>query len=157
MNRQIDFDIKHQHKVAADQELAGEIERDLCLDLLMSHVVQPKLGSNGFEFLFDYPASQAALAKIKEDQTGHPVARRAELFFQGIELANAYDELCDPEEFMRRFERDCRVKEALGQPRPGLDELLADAMRAGIPSCAGVALGLDRLIAIAGRWPNPAN
>ena len=73
-------------------------DRDYWLDLLMGHVVQPNLGKDQFEFVCDYPASQAALAEVEANDNGKSVARRFELFYRGVELANAYQELCCPEE-----------------------------------------------------------
>lgn len=126
---------------------AGSTEvmaRDFYLDLLMSAQVGPSLGRQGSEFLFDFPASQAALARVRPDTP--PVAERFELFWNGIELANGFHELSDPDEQRRRFKADWQRRRAAGRPAPAIDEHLLDALRSGLPNCAGVAVGLDRLL-----------
>lgn len=121
----------------------GAESRDTWLDLLMSHVIQPSL--SGLVFVFDYPASQAALARLRREGEVQ-VAERFELFIDGVELANGYRELADAAEQRRRFEADNAMLAARGEtPRP-LDEQLLAALHAGLPDCAGVALGLDRLL-----------
>lgn len=117
--------------------------RDAWLDLLLSHCIQPQLGKNGLTFIYDYPASQAALARIRRD--GPPVAERFELFIDGIELANGYHELQDAQEQRSRFEADLLRRQAVNLEPVVLDERLLSALEAGLPACAGVALGLDRL------------
>ena len=117
---------------------------DDCLDLLMSTVVGPRLGSGRLTFIHEYPVSQAALARIKiSDPT---VAERFELYLDGIELANGFHELCDAGEQRSRFERDLAQRRARGQSEPVLDERLLAALEAGLPDCSGVALGFDRLV-----------
>jgi lysyl-tRNA synthetase class 2 len=101
------------------------------------------------EILYHYPASQSALAKTATDAAGHQVAERFELYYHGIELANGYHELADANELRRRFEdvNAARVRENRQQlPMP--DEWLA-VMERGMPACAGVALGFDRLVMLA--------
>ncbi len=127
---------------------ALEGDRDLWLDVLLSHVVEPWLGSRGLCFVYDYPASQAALARTAL-RDGIEVAERFELYVDGVELANGYHELTDPAEQRRRFERDNRQRQQRGAvPRP-VDERLLAALAAGLPDCAGVALGVDRLLMLA--------
>ena len=123
--------------------LDGEA-RDGWLDLLMSHLVQPHLGQGGPCFVFDYPASQAALARLRPGQP--PVAERFELFLHGVELANGFHELINGPEQRRRFEADLLRRAAAGQPLLPLDENLLAALSHGLPQCSGVALGLDRLL-----------
>jgi lysyl-tRNA synthetase class 2 len=119
-------------------------ERDDCLDLLMSAVVGPRLGAGRLTFIHDYPASQAALARVKRaDPT---VAERFELYLDGIELANGFHELCDATEQRARFERDLAVRRARRQHEPPLDECLLAALAAGLPDCSGVAVGFDRVL-----------
>ena len=126
---------------------AGELDRDARLDLLMGLVVGPRLGREGPCFICDYPASQAALARLKP---GHPhVAARFELYLDGLELANGFHELVQPLEQRVRFIKDLALRAARGQVQPPLDENLLAALENGIPDCAGVALGFDRLVAIA--------
>ena len=126
---------------AADESAA----RDFLLDLLMSHVVGPQLGQDRPEFLIDFPASQAALAKVRRD-VEPPVAERFELFWQGIELANGFHELTDAAEQQRRFEADQARRTLRGQTAPPYDRHLIAALAHGLPPCAGVAVGLDRLL-----------
>jgi lysyl-tRNA synthetase class 2 len=122
--------------------LADE-DRDGWLDLLMSHSIQPQLGRGHPCFVYDYPASQAALARVRP---GDPaVAERFELFIDGIELANGFHELQDADEQRARFEADLAQRRAEGLETVTIDERLLAALEAGLPACAGVALGLDRL------------
>jgi lysyl-tRNA synthetase class 2 len=98
----------------------------------------------------DYPASQCALARIRADDP--PVAERFELYLGPLDLANGYHELLDANEQRARFERDVAVRAARGEPAPPVDEALLSALAHGLPPCAGVALGVDRLLmAMAGR------
>lgn len=130
------------HGVVLAPSLANA-SRDVLLDLLMSHVVGPQLGIAGPQALKDYPASQAAYAKIK---LGTPaVAARFEVFGGGIELANGYYELTDPAEQRRRFEQQNGARRGAGQPEMALDYRLLAALDSGVPECAGVAFGVDRL------------
>lgn len=123
--------------------------RDLWLDLLLSHCIEPALAAEGgLVFVYDYPASQAALAQLA-DSDGVSVARRFELYVDGVELANGYQELTDAVEQRRRFEADNRRRRELGQQELPLDERLLAAMAAGLPPCSGVALGFDRLLMLA--------
>ncbi|WP_152207716.1 EF-P lysine aminoacylase EpmA [Marinobacter changyiensis] len=126
-------------------ELAARLSRDECLDLLLSHEIEPALRQLPPTFLCHYPASQAALAKtsVSEDVT---VAHRFELYVEGLELCNGYWELTDATEQRRRFELDNQSRQAAGKPDMGIDERLLAAMESGLPACAGVALGLDRLL-----------
>lgn len=121
--------------------------RDDYLDLLMCEVVGPRLGENNtLVFLYDFPASQAALAQIT---VGEPaLAERFEVFVEGIELANGYHELCDPVEQRQRAKEDNNKRTARGLTQIVVDEPLLSAMSYGLPACAGVALGLERLLMI---------
>jgi lysyl-tRNA synthetase class 2 len=143
---------------AGDDELAaavrrhgivcpGDLDRDATLDLLMGLVVGPRLGLDGPCFICDYPASQAALARLKPGS----VAARFELYLDGIELANGFHELANADEQRARFQQDLEVRRTRGQPLPPPDEHLLDALASGMPDCAGVALGFDRLLAVALR------
>ena len=125
----------------------AELDRDAKLDLLMGLVVGPRLGVERPCFICDYPASQAALARLKP---GLPsVAARFELYLDGVELANGFHELANAGEQRARFTLDLNLRRARGQIQPPLDEHLLAALAAGLPECAGVALGFDRLVAIA--------
>lgn len=132
------------HRLHIDIDDTG-LSADDWLDLLVTHVLEPKLGA-GLTLIYDYPVSQAALARVLPDASGQPVARRFEAFLGGMELANGYWELTDAEEQRRRFERDLERRRQCGLPLWPLDEKLLAALAAGLPDCAGVALGVDRLL-----------
>lgn len=124
-----------------------EAHRDDWLNLLMALSVEKNLGCRRPAFLLDYPPSQAALARVR---LGDPsVAERFELYIQGIELANGYHELLDPREQEARFLEANRRREATGRPPLPVDRSFLDALEAGVPPCAGVAVGLDRAIMMA--------
>ncbi len=125
----------------------GGLSRDDRLQLVMSAAVEPSLGRARPTLVYDYPASQAALARIRPDDP--PVAERFEAYVDGVELANGYHELVDAEEQRRRFETDLAARRARGLPEVPLDEHLLAALEHGLPACAGVALGLDRLVMVA--------
>lgn len=120
-------------------------DRDLWLDLLVSHVLEPKL-SPGLTLIYDYPASQAALARLATDDQGQKVARRFEAFLNGMELANGYWELTDAQEQRLRFDADLDKRRHENLPCYPSDEKLIAALDAGLPNSAGVALGVDRLL-----------
>ncbi len=119
--------------------------RDDWLDLLMTHRIQPLLSPDVILVVHDYPASQCALARVRMDDP--PVAERFELYFGPLELANGYHELVDAGEQRARFENDLAVRASRGQSIPPIDEHLLAALAYGLPRCAGVALGVDRLLA----------
>ncbi|GGC08298.1 elongation factor P--(R)-beta-lysine ligase [Marinobacterium zhoushanense] len=121
--------------------------RDTWLNLLMSHVIEPRLLEP--VFVYGFPASQAALAQVVKDEAGTPVATRFELFVRGIELANGYLELTDAQEQRRRLQQDQQQRAELVLPQRPLDMRLVAALEAGLPVCAGVALGFDRLVMLA--------
>ena len=130
------------------QALAEE-GRDTCLDLLMGMVIEPTLGQQELSVVVDYPASQAALARRHQDADGEWVASRFELYLNGIELANGYDELTDAEEQRQRFDADNAERRRLGLPEVDVYAHLLAALEQGLPASSGVALGLDRLIQLA--------
>lgn len=123
------------------------LSRDDSLNLLMSIVIEPQLRQP--LFVVEFPASQAALAQITHDHDGAAIARRFELFAQGMELANGYLELTDSAEQARRFDADNRQRISAGLPARGVDARLLAALDHGLPDCAGVALGFDRLVMLA--------
>lgn len=125
----------------------ADLDRDGALDLLMGLVVGPRLGRERPSFVCDYPASQASLARLKAGEP--PVAARFEFYLDGIELANGFHELCAAQEQRARFEEDLRRRRNLGRPGPAADEHFLAALDYGLPDCAGVALGFDRLVALA--------
>lgn len=120
-------------------------DRDLWLDLLVSHLLQPRLAELGMCFVYDYPESQAALSRV-DRVDGVVVGRRFELYVNGLELANGYHELTDATEQRRRFELDNLRRREYGLSERPLDEHLLAAMSHGLPDCSGVALGVDRLL-----------
>ncbi|MDT8372064.1 MAG: EF-P lysine aminoacylase EpmA [Gammaproteobacteria bacterium] len=127
-----------------------DLDRDGWLALLMSHVIEPKLADLNMPlFIYDFPASQAQLAKVIQDNAGNDVAARFELYIDGIELANGYDELLDANELHHRFESDNQQRKTLGLDQMPMDGHLLGAMSSGLPSCTGVALGIDRLMMLA--------
>ncbi len=119
--------------------------RSTCLDLIFSLSVEPQL-PDGLVFVHNYPVCQSALAKIGKDQAGNTVARRFEVFLNGVELANGYCELVDPVEQKSRFDADAVLRQAMKKTTMPVDTKLLAAMESGLPDCAGVALGVDRLL-----------
>ena len=116
-----------------------------CLDLLFSELIEPNL-PNGLVTIYDYPACQAALAQTCKDKHGTLVSRRFEVFLDCIELANGYFELTDAQQQKQRFSADIDYREQTNKPHIAIDAKLDQAMQAGLPSCSGVALGIDRLL-----------
>ena len=121
------------------------LDRPGWLDLLMSQVIEPRLPV-GLQMVVGFPAEQAALARRVRDADGFEVCERFELYVNGMELANGYGELTDADEQRLRFEADNRVRAASGLPVLPVPEPLLQALESGLPDCAGVALGLDRLL-----------
>lgn len=118
------------------------------IDLLFSHFVEPSLGFDTPVFLVDFPAEMASLAKLRQDEDGEWVAARFELYIEGLELANAYDELIDAEVLRSRFEADNLARQTLGLTVMPIDEYLLAALP-HMSECSGIALGLDRLLMVA--------
>lgn len=116
-----------------------------CLDLLFSHLVEPKLKDYEFVFVYDYPKAQAALARLMMDVEGELVAKRFELFYQGVELANGYYELRSSAEQEKRFKHDMNIRQEIEKSSVAIDQALLSCLD-NMPDCSGVALGLDRLI-----------
>ncbi len=135
---------------AAEQNILFEGELndvDDWLQLLLSHCIEPKLGLQRPVFIYDFPASQAALSRIQN--TIPPVASRFEVYWRGIELANGFHELQSATEQRTRFEKNNAQRKQLNFPTVPLDEHLLAALESGLPDCAGVALGIDRLVLLA--------
>jgi lysyl-tRNA synthetase class 2 len=137
-------------RLALDRGISGAEsldlpDRDGWLDLLMSHCMEPDLGREAPCFVYDYPASQASLARIRPGSP--PVAERFELYIGGMELANGFHELCDGDEQRRRFRQDLEKRAATGQGEQlPMDDNLLQALDWGLPDSSGVALGIDRLL-----------
>jgi lysyl-tRNA synthetase class 2 len=132
-------------QVPAGMEHAG---LDTWLDLLVSHWLQPRLPP-GAVIVYDYPPTQAALACLRESG-GIQVAERFELYIDGMELANGFHELTDAREQLERLRQENRIRSAEGRDSMPIDRFFIDALDAGMPESAGVALGLDRLVMYAG-------
>ena len=139
------IDVARTHNITVSGLAADN--RDGWRDLLLTSLVEPQLGSGRLTFVYDYPASAAALARIRPGQP--PIAERFELYFEGVELANGFQELTDPEEQRNRLNRDCRTREREGMAPIPIDNRFLAAVAHGLPECSGVALGFDRLIMIA--------
>ena len=142
-HRSVDAELR---ELAAQLGLSsGSDSRATCLDFIFSFKVEPNLPM-GLVFIYDYPVAQAALAKLSEDRHGNPIARRFEAFLNRMEVANGYWELCDADEQRQRFEADNQARIALGKKPMAIDEAILAALSHGLPECAGVALGLDRVL-----------
>jgi lysyl-tRNA synthetase class 2 len=142
------FEVPVEHLARRVQDLGlvadADLGRDDCLDFLFATVVEPSLSALPLAFVHDFPATQAALARVQPGDP--PVAERFEAFLGGVEVANGYHELTDAGEQSRRFAADLARRRGLGLPEPPVDRRLLAALRAGLPACAGVACGLDRLL-----------
>lgn len=133
-----------QHALGDVRIDAEGLSRDDWLDLLLTHRLQPSFENDRLLAVFDYPASQAALARVRPDDP--PLAERFELYLGPLELANGYHELTDSQEQEARFRRDLAVRAARSTVQPPVDVHLLSALQSGLPACAGVALGVDRLL-----------
>jgi lysyl-tRNA synthetase class 2 len=131
---------RHYSKISVVEAL----ERNL-FDEIMVEKIEPRLGISKPTFIYDYPIERAALARLKqEDQT---IAERFELYIGGLELANAFSELIDPEEQKKRFDHENSIRHSLGKPTYPMPEKFLAEMDDMIPS-SGIALGVDRLIMV---------
>ena len=119
-------------------------DRNIWLDLLFSHLVQPNMDRNRIYFVYDYPACQPSLARNKPGE-GYLV-ERVEVFLDGLELGNGFHELADPAEQENRFDADLARRRQLGLELPPKDCRLLSALAHGLPDCSGMAMGLDRLL-----------
>src|SRR5690606_30026344 len=128
-------------------DVPADVHGHALLDLAFGTVVQSSLRRDALTFVHDYPIGQAALARAKGGTP--PVAARFELVAGGRELADGFAELTDPVEQRRRFEADQTTRRAAGLPLRPIDEPFLAALEQGLPDCAGVALGFDRLVAVA--------
>lgn len=142
------LNVLHQHTEKVDAELLRVIcdDRDQMLDVLLSHLIQPQLGKDQPVIIRNYPISQAALSQAASDDD--QCAARFELFVDGIELANGYDELRDPDVLLARAAQANAKRVAAGRSELKIESKLVAAMREGLPDCAGVALGVDRLLMV---------
>lgn len=124
----------------------GAADRDCLLDFLFSRGVAPRLGENRPEFVYGFPVSQCALASIQPGKP--PLALRFEVLIAGLEIANGFEELRDPQEQRLRWGADQAKRRQRRQPLRPLDERLLAALEHGLPACSGIAMGLDRLLMI---------
>ena len=129
------------HEAGIDVPAGLQADRDACLDLIVSTLVGPRLGHERLTFIYDYPASQAALARVHGR-----VASRFEAYLDGIELANGFHELAHRDEQQQRFQHDLQERQRRGLPTVPMDEAFLAALESGLPDCSGVALGFDRLV-----------
>ena len=129
-----------------DANLSNSVadDRDMLLDVILSHKIQPQLGHDRPQLVTDYPLSQAALAR--PSRTDEQCAARFELFAGGIEIANGYDELLDANVLVERANTSNRQRALAGRSELNVETSLTSAMRDGLPPCVGVALGVDRLL-----------
>lgn len=127
--------------IKGESHLSASDDRDLLLNVLLSQSIEPELGKSGLTVLIDYPPSQAALAVIKQEKDIE-VAKRFEVYFKGVELANGYEELTDAKKQRSRLEKANRDRK---QPLP-IDDRFLKALEKGLPKCCGVAVGFDRLL-----------
>jgi lysyl-tRNA synthetase class 2 len=133
------------HRVGLNLDLGDD--RLGYIDLLFSHMVEPSLGFDTPVFLTDFPPEMASLAKTRIDEDGELVSARFELYIEGLELANAYDELIDADVLRGRFEADNAEREKLSLHVMPIDEYLLVALP-NMPECSGIALGIDRLLMV---------
>lgn len=126
---------------------ADEADRDALLDRIAAERVYPQLGNGRISLIYHFPASQASLARVVPGDP--PMAERVEAVVAGVELANGFVELTNAAEQRRRFERDLEARRRLGRTEPAVDERFLEALAEGLPTCAGAALGFDRLALLA--------
>ena len=139
-------DVTQLKKVITEKKISFDlnVDHDTALQILLTHCIEPTLGIEKPLFLYDFPPSQAALSKIREDNPR--VAERFELYIHGREIANGFHELQDPLEQENRFLANQRARKNNQQSIPEIDYYFIDALKKGLPACAGVAVGLDRLL-----------
>ncbi|MGE0376653.1 MAG: EF-P lysine aminoacylase EpmA [Planctomycetaceae bacterium] len=135
--------LAHARGIVPPRSLDGD-DRDGWLNLLFLEAVEPLLAQSDAAFVFDYPASQAALARVRRENP--PLGERFELFLRGVEICNGYQELTDPAELRERFAAQSQKRSRAGLPALPVESRLLTAMEAGLADCAGVALGFDRLL-----------
>jgi lysyl-tRNA synthetase class 2 len=124
---------------------AARWSRDTLIHFLLTHAIEPHLGRKEFTALIDYPPNEAALARLTE-RNGELVAKRFEIYFEGVELANGYHELPDGNVLRQRFNEENATRKAAGKPIYALDEPFLSALGPQFPDCCGVSVGFDRLL-----------
>jgi len=142
------YQFARSNNVEIPKGLVADDELNDWLDWLLTQQVLPAFKKDGFTFLYDYPASQCALAKIAKNEQQVMVAKRFELFFGEIELANGFHELTDASEQLKRFQFENKRRRQAGKEPGQIDENFIAALHSGLPECSGVAIGLDRLLMV---------
>jgi lysyl-tRNA synthetase class 2 len=147
----LDFSFEAYSKCAKDNNLGDAVaicaeKHPMWLDFLFSFLVQPQLGKQSVSMVFDYPACQSSLARVKVDD--ERLVERVEVFINGIELGNGYFELSDPIEQRQRFDNERKIRKNKALPEPNIDRHFLNAIASGLPDCSGIAIGLDRLLMI---------
>lgn len=140
----LQIDLSELKKIISKNNInidTSNIDHDTALQILLSHLIEPSMGIEKPLFLYDFPPSQAALSIIKSG-----VAQRFELYINGSEIANGFHELTDAAEQQKRFEKNQQDRKNNHQVVPGIDHYFIDALKSGLPHCAGVAIGIDRLL-----------
>lgn len=133
-----------------------KFSRDDCLDFFMALLVEPFMEDLGRVIITDFPASQASLSQVITNKAGQTIAERCEFFINGVEIANAYQELNNPARQSARFAKDIMLRKERGleQVPPPSELISAMSSDTGLPSASGVALGLDRLLMLKGNYEN---
>ncbi len=142
------FQIAIDYKVDIPQGLTSDDNVNDWLDWLLTQKVLPAFAPGVFTFLYDYPSAQCALAKIELNEQQIPVAKRFELFFGEVELANGFYELTEADEQLSRFVQENQQREQDGNTVADIDKNFIAALAHGLPDCSGVAVGLDRLLMV---------
>ncbi len=149
-----DVTLDHFKRICSDKKMSppdsltkADVSTDEWLDYLMGIVIAPGLGLEKPVFIYDYPASQANLARIHPDNSD--IALRFELYFKGMELGNGFFELKDPDQQKSRFINENTLRKKAGKPELPIDDRLMAALKNGLPDCAGVAMGFDRIVMLA--------
>lgn len=127
--------------------LTLEHDNDILLQFIFSELIEPHIGNESPCFVYNFPRSQASLAKISPEDTR--VAQRFECYFQGVELVNGFNELTDVDLQLERFQEDNRQRESFSLKIKPIEKNFIAALTQGLPQCSGVALGIDRLIMLA--------
>jgi lysyl-tRNA synthetase class 2 len=145
----LDFSFEHYRAFAEKEQLPDALQicgenHVLWLDFLFSFCVQPNLGKGGLCLVYGYPACQSSLARLNAENP--LISERVEVFLNGVELGNGYHELTDVAEQNQRFEREMQIRYSQNLPIPTKDKRLLGALENGLPNCAGIAFGLDRIL-----------
>ncbi len=123
----------------------ASFSKDECLHLLFAEKIEPSFHSETLVFIYDFPETQAALAQLAQDEHGQTVARRFEIFFAGVELANAYQEENNIARLKQRFDTENQLRQTLNKEQIPVDDVLLKSWQT-LPACSGIAMGLDRLL-----------